>query len=181
MNRNLQIRKPSKSYQIYNILAKQDSGSSMDPVNDDGSSVLMKLYNNPNTKRLKNLNTLKTAPPLEMGSAWVQPQIREEDADNIVADRNVTLKTIPMNTISDLKEIHESPIVNYGLLGDPDRLRAFSASSVNIDHSNSVQIPLTNMPKTEPLHNDSSKIFSFEKLAAKYVLGTENTIQTTSV
>ena len=50
-NKNIQIEVPKKSYQVYNILPRENSTNNVFSATDNRSSILTSIYNNTNARR----------------------------------------------------------------------------------------------------------------------------------
>jgi hypothetical protein len=170
MNENLRIRKPSKSYQVYDIFPKNDSASIASPYVRSESSILVTIYNNTNAKRTSNVRTPNMDQSFEMKNVWIQPQTHEEIVDSTSTDRHVTSETCSTNKISNFTGANVSMNINRSL-SDQDRLELSSPVTFQSDHCNSLQSPLTHKSKIGRPQSLAGSAIDFGQLARKYILG----------
>jgi len=177
MNENLRIRKPSKSYQVYNIVSKNDSINSNGSIIESESSILVSIYNNTNAKCANSVRTANNEQSFEMGNAWMQPQTHEKVVDGILSERCVTSKNCPTNKMTNFKEVNQS-FNAYRQLADHEKSKTLPISPFQIDHDNDFQSPLNKMPKGGQACSTSSTVFDFGDLARKYTLGNQHQTKT---
>ena len=72
MNANSLIEVPKKSYQISNILSRENSTNRDGSMIDNQGSILVSIYNTTHGRHNNTVGTHNVEESLEMGNAWMQ-------------------------------------------------------------------------------------------------------------
>lgn len=171
MDENFRIRKPSKSYQVYNILSKKESRNSTTSIVESEPSILVSIYNNTNVKRANRLSTISKEESFEMGNAWMKPKTHE---DNIFSERSLTLNSCSTNNFSNFKEANQSLNMSLQSSGHIKSRTSFISSPFQTESDNYQQSSPKKISKTERTANSGGSVFDFGDLARKYTLGADH-------
>jgi hypothetical protein len=170
INENLRIRKPSKNYQVYNILSKNNSATTVSSTIDSESSILVTMYNNTNARRANSVRTPNTEQSFEMGNAWIRAQTPTEIVDSSLTNQRVLLESCRTNRISDIEETDASLNVSRQI-SDQRRLNVSSPLPPQTDHYNSFESPPNKMHTVRQAYSSGGSVLDSGVLAKNYLLG----------
>ncbi len=172
-NENVPIELPKRSYQVYNILSKQNSMHSNCASVESEGSILVAVYNNTNGKRVNTLATCSTAQSFEMGNAWIEPTSPTRTESDVLTTRRTTLANSTMNTASGMKVMDERLRLNRQL-SSQENVTTFSPSPFNTGHFSGVQSPTESTSGMRQSPGLSSSLSNSNDWSRLYLFGREH-------
>jgi hypothetical protein len=118
-NENSQIEVPKKSYQVYNVSAKE-GGVSRDYSNiGSQESILISIYNKMNLKGSNSVATYNTEQSIEMGNTWIQSPTSGTIDSSMPITQRVTMASSSVSDTQKSKPTNQSfnvinPLINQG-------------------------------------------------------------------
>ncbi len=107
-NENSQIEVPKKSYQVYNISAKEGGVSRDYSSIESQGSILVSIYNSMNVIRSNSVAARNTEQSIEMGNAWMKSPTSGTVDSNMPLTRCVTWAGKSLNEAQTFKPIKQS-------------------------------------------------------------------------
>jgi hypothetical protein len=173
-NENSQLEVPKKSYQVYNILPKQNSANSFYSSIDNQGSILISIYNNTNGRAANSVPTPNTEESMGMGNAWVQPRLREAINSNRPISRRVTMPSSSVSPASNFKATNERFNINHSF-NDQENVRAFSTSPFgSAGHFSVMQSRLETSSELGQSRRSDGGLYNFKEWTRVYLFGSEH-------
>ena len=168
-NKNVQIEVPKKSYQVYDVLSRENTADNVHSTTGNQGSILISIYNRTNANRANSVLSHNTEQSFKMGNAWMQPLNREAVNNNVPLNRPATLSSSSVRQVSSFRTMKETFNID-----DPEAVRGFSKPAFNTGR---FSIPQSE-PKTTFRINRSRSVgggpSNFQEWARIYLFGHEH-------
>jgi hypothetical protein len=171
-NQSSQIEVPRKSYQVYNILGRENSMSSnrSTATVDSQGSILKLIYDRTNGRRISSIRTNNIEESFEMGNAWMHPRTSDIINNDISMIRRVTL---PGSLASQARNFNATKqnFTTNNQINDGINVRAFSTPPFNTDHSSILEPRSEITSGITRSHSSGANSVDFKVWASTYLFG----------
>ena len=156
---NSHIEVPRKTYQVYNILAKEGGVNKNSSTIGSQGSILVAMYNSSNGKRGTNIGAQNAEESVEMRDALMQPQVIYS---NMPVTRRVAMADYSVSQAQKNEATGQSINTKHRSIAE-ETTSGFSTPSFDINPSNISQSYLERTYKIEQARRLGDSSFNFNE------------------